>query len=60
LPDGLTANEKRAGIVLCHGYTGVRNLHLPDTAKVLTGAGYVVLTFDGWGDSDGPKSRLSP
>lgn len=62
LPDGLAANEKRAGIVLCHGYTGVRNLYLPDTAKVLTDAGYVVLTFDykGWGDSDGPRSRLSP
>jgi uncharacterized protein len=62
LPDGLRAGEKRAGVVLCHGYTGVRNLYLPDTAKALADAGYVVLTFDykGWGDSDGPKSRLSP
>ncbi|WP_428540587.1 alpha/beta hydrolase [Rhodopila sp.] len=62
LPDGLGANDKRAGIVLCHGYTGVRDLYLPDTAKLLTAAGYVVLTFDykGWGDSDGPKARLSP
>ncbi len=62
LPDGLRPNETRAGIVLCHGYTGVRNLYLPDTAKALTDAGYVVLTFDykGWGDSDGPRSRLSP
>ncbi len=62
LPEGLRQSEKRAGIVLCHGYTGVRNLYLPDTAKALTDAGYVVLTFDykGWGDSDGPKSRLSP
>jgi hypothetical protein len=62
LPDGLAADERRAGIVLCHGYTGVRNLYLPDTAKALTDAGYVVLTFDykGWGDSDGPRSRLSP
>ena len=62
LPDGLAPGERRAGIVLCHGYTGVRNLYLPDTAKALTEAGYVVLTFDykGWGDSDGPKSRLSP
>ena len=44
--------------MLCHGYTGVRNLYLPDTARALTEAGYVVLTFDykGWGDSDGPKS----
>ena len=62
LPDDLNPNERRAGILLCHGYTGVRNLYLPDTAKALTDAGYVVLTFDykGWGDSDGPKARLSP
>ena len=62
LPDDLRHGEKRAGIVLCHGYTGVRNLYLPDIARILNDAGYVVLTFDykGWGDSDGPKSRLSP
>ncbi len=62
LPDGLASGEKRAGVLLCHGYTGVRNLYLPDTAEALTRAGYVVLTFDykGWGDSDGPKSRLAP
>ena len=62
LPDDMAHGEQRAGILLCHGYTGVRNLYLPDTAKALTEAGYVVLTFDykGWGDSDGPKSRLSP
>jgi len=62
LPDDLAPGEKRAGILLCHGYTGVRNLYLPDTARALNKAGYVVLTFDykGWGDSDGPKARLSP
>ena len=62
LPGDLKHGEARAGIVLCHGYTGVRNLYLPDIARVLTEAGYVVLTFDykGWGDSEGPKSRLAP
>jgi dipeptidyl aminopeptidase/acylaminoacyl peptidase len=62
LPDDLGSGEKRAGIVLCHGYTGVRNIYLPDNARVLTEAGYVVLNFDykGWGDSDGPKTRLAP
>jgi uncharacterized protein len=62
LPDDLRPGEKRAGIVLCHGYTGVRNLYLPDIARVLNEAGYVVLTFDykGWGDSEGPPARLAP
>jgi dipeptidyl aminopeptidase/acylaminoacyl peptidase len=62
LPEGLRPGEKRAGIVLCHGYTGVRSLYLPDIAAIMNEAGYVVLTFDykGWGDSDGPKSRLAP
>src|ERR1700722_3480003 len=62
VPADLKAGEARAGIVLCHGYTGVRNLYLPDIARVLTKAGYVVLTFDykGWGDSEGQRSRLSP
>ena len=36
LPDDLASGEKRAGIVLCHGYTGVRNIYLPDNARVLT------------------------
>src|ERR1700730_6375985 len=62
LPADLAAGERRAGIVLCHGYTGVRTLYLPDNARVLNAAGYVVLSFDykGWGDSEGPRSRLAP
>src|SRR5215510_1863443 len=61
-PDGLTPDDRRAGIVLCHGYTGVKDLYLPDNARVLTEAGYIVLTFDykGWGESAGPRSRLAP
>ena len=62
LPDDVRSGERRAGIVLCHGYTGVKDLYLPDNARVLNQAGYVVMTFDykGWGDSDGPRSRLAP
>ena len=61
-PDGLADGEVRAGIVLCHGYTGVKDLYLPDNARVLNEAGYVVLAFDykGWGDSEGPRTRLAP
>ncbi|MDE0060647.1 MAG: alpha/beta hydrolase [Defluviicoccus sp.] len=52
----------RAGVVLCHGYTGVKDLYLPDNARVLAGAGYAALAFDykGWGESEGPSTRLAP
>ena len=61
-PDDLRPDERRAGIVLCHGYTGVKDLYLPDNARVLVEAGYVVLAFDykGWGESEGPRTRLAP
>jgi len=61
-PGDLEPGDKRAGIVLCHGYTGVKDLYLPDNARVLTEAGYIAMTFDykGWGDSEGPRSRLAP
>src|SRR6266849_1190743 len=61
-PDDVGSGDQRAGIVLCHGYTGVKDLYLPDNARLLNEAGYVVMTFDykGWGDSAGPRSRLAP
>ena len=61
-PDDDAVSEPRAGIVLCHGYTGVKDLYLPDNACVLNEAGYAVLTFDykGWGKSEGERSRLAP
>ncbi len=62
LPTGLAEGEKRAAVLLCHGYTGVKDLYLPDNARVLNEAGYVAMTFDykGWGDSEGSRSRLAP
>ena len=61
-PDDLGDGETRAGILLCHGYTGVKGLYLPDNAAALVAEGYVVLAFDykGWGESEGPKSHLNP
>ena len=61
-PDEPRPDRKRAGIVLCHGYTGVKDLYLPDNARVLAEAGYIVLTFDykGWGESEGARTRLAP
>tara|TARA_A100001037_G_scaffold181685_1_gene162767 strand:+ start:294 stop:1190 length:897 start_codon:yes stop_codon:yes gene_type:complete len=62
LPEGLATSDIRAGVVLCHGYTGVKDLYLPDNARVLCEAGYLVLTFDykGWGKSEGTRDRLAP
>lgn len=45
VPD-VPAAERRAGVVLCHGYTGIKDLYLRDNARVLSLAGHVVLTFD--------------
>ena len=63
VPDGLAAGERRSAVLLCHGYTGVKDLYLPDNARVLNEAGYVAMTFDykGWGDSEGKSPhRLAP
>ena len=61
-PDGMAPEETRAAVLLCHGYTGVKDLYLPDNAAALNQAGYVAMTFDykGWGDSEGTRSRLAP
>ena len=61
-PVDLAPGERRAGVVLCHGYTGVKDAYLPDNARVLNRAGYVVLTFNykGWGNSEGARHRLAP
>jgi pimeloyl-ACP methyl ester carboxylesterase len=61
-PEGLAAGERRAGVVLCVGYTYLKSLVMPDIARALVGAGYVALVFDyrGFGDSEGPRWRLCP
>ena len=46
LPDNLTASEARPGIVMCHGFTAVKEVILPEIAERLAQLGYVVLTFD--------------
>src|SRR5437660_11588235 len=62
LPSDLKAGERRPGIVLCHGFTGIRSLILGDYAKVFVEAGFVALTFDyrGYGGSEGTRRRLIP
>lgn len=50
------------GVVLCCGYTGIKDLYLNDMGRRMSSAGYVALTFDykGWGQSEGPRLRLAP
>ena len=62
MPSGIEPGEKRPGIVLCHGFTGVRQLMLPDYARLFAEAGFIALIFDyrGFGESEGPKWRLIP
>jgi alpha-beta hydrolase superfamily lysophospholipase len=61
LPENVA--RPRAGVVLCCGYTGIKDLYLNDMARRLSAAGLAALTFDykGWGKSEGtPRLRLSP
>jgi fermentation-respiration switch protein FrsA (DUF1100 family) len=62
VPSDLKANERRPGVVICHGFTGVRSLILGDYAKIFAEAGFVALTFDyrGYGGSEGIRRRLIP
>jgi alpha-beta hydrolase superfamily lysophospholipase len=47
--------EKRAAVVLCHGYTGCGTSILRTIPRVLNEAGYAVLDFDykGWATASG-------
>lgn len=54
---------KRPGVVLCHGFGGIREMAILPMAEWLTRAGFVALVFDyrGFGRSDGqPRNRLIP
>lgn len=50
------------GIVLCHGFAGVKELLLPAFAERFSEAGFAALTFDyrGFGESEGERGRLVP
>jgi fermentation-respiration switch protein FrsA (DUF1100 family) len=56
------ANEKVPGIILCHGFAGVKELLLPAYADKFAENGFAVLMFDyrGFGESEGEPGRLVP
>lgn len=63
VPDNLPKGEKRPGVVLCHGFTAVKEVLLPDIARRLAQSGYVALTFDYrfLGESGGePRRQIIP
>lgn len=61
-PSGVAGNGRLPGVVLCNGYTTVKELYLPPLAMAMAEAGFVGLTFDyrGFGESEGPAGRLIP
>ncbi|ARM90987.1 hypothetical protein GGE16_005941 [Rhizobium leguminosarum] len=61
-PDDLKPGEKRATVVCCHGYTGMKDVYLLPVPERLALHGYVAFAFDhrGFGKSDGVRARLIP
>jgi fermentation-respiration switch protein FrsA (DUF1100 family) len=53
---------KVPGIVMCHGFAGVKEFLIPIFAKRFADYGCMVLTFDyrGFGESDGERGFLNP
>lgn len=60
LPEKAESEEKLPGVVLAHGFTGIKELILPDVAARLAEGGFAVLAFDyrGFGTSEGQRGRL--
>src|SRR5262245_32771353 len=63
IPDDYKTGEKRAAVIFCQGFTGVKEMFLPNNAERLRAEGYLTLNFDYryFGESGGkPRSRLIP
>jgi fermentation-respiration switch protein FrsA (DUF1100 family) len=63
VPDDLVEDQKAPTIVMAHGFSGVKEMILPDFAEQFAAAGFVVLVFDYryFGDSEGePRCQVFP
>ena len=61
VPDSLTEAEKAPGIVMAHGFAGVKEMGLAGFAEKISAAGFVTLVFDYryWGGSEGePRNQI--
>jgi fermentation-respiration switch protein FrsA (DUF1100 family) len=62
LPDSIPQDEKLPAVILCHGFSGIREILLPPYAAFFAQNGFAALVFDyrGFGDSQGERGRLVP
>jgi len=62
LPDNLPQAAKLPVVILCHGFSGIREILLPPYAEFFAQNGFAALVFDyrGFGDSEGERGRLVP
>lgn len=63
VPDDLGSGEQRPAIVMAHGFSALKEMHLANFAEKFEEAGFVVLVFDYrfFGDSEGePRGHLIP
>lgn len=60
LPEPASELNPVPGVVLCHGFTGIKELILPDYGRGFARAGIAALAFDyrGFGESGGTRGRL--
>jgi len=63
VPDNLASGEAAPGIVMAHGFAGVKEMGLAGFAEHFEAAGFVTLVFDYrfWGESEGePRNQIFP
>lgn len=61
VPDTLVGGKTAPGIVMAHGFAGVKEMGLTGFAEKFSNAGFVTLVFDYryWGDSEGdPRNQI--
>jgi fermentation-respiration switch protein FrsA (DUF1100 family) len=61
IPDNLVGEETAPGIVMAHGFAGVKEMGLTEFAEHFEAAGFITLVFDYrfWGESEGePRNQI--